>query len=334
MMWYSYLRKFLFCMGPESAHRLTLSLLRYAPRFCLPTVPGIETTCMGLTFANPVMMAAGFDKNGEYVDALLRLGFGGVEVGTVTPQPQPGNPKPRCFRVPESQALINRMGFNNKGVDHLVSCLSQRKQAGVVGVNIGKNKTTPNDKAVDDYVYCLERVASVADYVTINVSSPNTPGLRELQSVAVLNDLLQTLDQKRQGLQQQHQKRLPLALKICVDLEPADVRDIVDCALQHHIDAIIVSNTTIDHVSVAQYQHGGEQGGLSGAPLTTRACQYLAMIQQHAAGRLDVIGVGGIMSTQDASQRIDAGASLVQLYTGLVYRGPSLLVEIVRDLRV
>ena len=176
-MWYSFLRKFLFLLPPELAHQVTLSMLPYVPLCAVRKNPSIPTTCMGLTFANPVMMAAGFDKNGEYVDALLRLGFGGVEVGTVTPKPQAGNPKPRCFRVPEANALINRMGFNNQGVDHLVRCLSQRKKSGIVGVNIGKNKTTPNDRAIDDYVYCLERVASVADYVTINVSSPNTPRL-------------------------------------------------------------------------------------------------------------------------------------------------------------
>ncbi len=332
MIPYAWLRPLLFRLEPELAHRMILSLLPYLPLPRGVTALGQPIQCMGLTFKNPLMLAAGLDKNADHVSALLRLGFAGVEVGTVTPRSQLGNPQPRCFRIPQAKAMINRMGFNNKGVDYLVQQLAGKRHPGIIGVNIGKNKETPNEHALEDYRYSLRRVASVADYVTVNVSSPNTPGLRALQSPELLNALLQALHQERLDLQEIHQKRLPLALKITVDLTADDVEGIVDCALAANIEGLIVSNTTIDHRQVQAFPHGDEVGGVSGAPLTQVSTDMLDRIRQQVGGRMDLIGVGGIMTSSDALNRMKAGATILQLYTGLIYQGPTLVRDILRVL--
>lgn len=329
MIGYPLWRSLLFCLDAETAHSVALQTLKYLPCWSLSLKHGVApVTCMGLSFDHPVMLAAGFDKNADYVDALFRCGFSGIEVGTVTPKPQAGNPKPRCFRVPKAQALINRMGFNNKGVDYLVSRLQSQQRSGVIGVNIGKNKSTPNEQAIEDYVYCLKRVAPVADYVTINVSSPNTPGLRALQSVSLLDELLNELHQQRVSLAERYAKRLPLALKVTVDLPLAELHDVVGCAMDHHIDAVILSNTTIDHSSVSAYRHGQQVGGVSGAPLTQKSNECLAAISKQVNGEMDLIGVGGIMTASDAHERFSAGASLIQLYSGFIYHGPRLVRDV------
>ncbi len=329
---YAAIRPLLFRLEPELAHRISLSLLPYLP---LPqNLVGMTqpVSCMGLTFKNPVMLAAGLDKNADHVEALFRLGFSGIELGTVTPRPQQGNPQPRCFRVPQAQALINRMGFNNKGVDYLVSQLTGKRYEGIVGVNIGKNKETPNEKAFEDYRYGLCRVASVADYVTINVSSPNTPGLRSLQSPETLHELLQALHRERLVLQDLHHKRLPLALKITVDLAQSDISGIIDAVLDAQIDGLILSNTTINHSQVHPFPYGQERGGVSGSPLTQAATDMLNRVRQQLGSRVDLIGVGGIMSASDAINRVKAGATVLQLYTGLIYSGPKLVHDILRVL--
>jgi len=329
---YNVIRPLLFRLEPELAHQMTLSLLPYLPLHRDLDSLNLPVSCMGLTFKNPVMLAAGLDKNADYVNALFRLGFSGIEVGTVTPKPQQGNPKPRCFRVPQAQAVINRMGFNNKGVDYLVNQLAGKQYNGVIGVNIGKNKETPNEAALKDYQYGLSRVASVADYVTINVSSPNTPGLRSLQAPEVLNDLLAALHRQRLELQEIHNKRLPLALKITVDLAQDDIDGVVNAVLINQFDGLILSNTTIDHRQVIPFPNGDETGGVSGSPLTQVATDRLNRVRQQLSNRVDLIGVGGIMSPHDAINRVKAGAKLLQLYTGLIYAGPKLVHDILRVL--
>ena len=333
MIPYRWIKPLLFRLDPECSHTIAMNCLSFFPsqQHHLLKV-NRAVTCMGLRFKHPVMLAAGFDKNADYLSALFRLGFSAIEVGTVTPQPQVGNPKPRCFRVSESQAIVNRMGFNNRGVDDLVERLAGRQFDGLIGVNIGKNKLTPNHQAVNDYRYCLQRAAAVADYITINVSSPNTPGLRDLQSIIVLSDLLQALSVERNALEEQFNKRLPLALKVTVDLSKEQLSQIIDCAIKTNIDALILSNTTINHQAIRHYQHGNETGGVSGGPLTAIAQQSLHDMKRQLDGSLELIGVGGIMSPRDAIERIDAGATLVQLYSGLIYYGPYLVRDILSHL--
>lgn len=325
---YPLARRALFLLPPEVAHAAALrGLNAYAalPRAPAHGIPPSPRRVFGLDFPNPVGLAAGFDKNADHVDALGRLGFGFIEVGTVTPRPQPGNPRPRMFRLPRHEALINRMGFNNKGVEHAVARLHERRFEGVVGVNIGKNRDTPLERALDDYRYCLERVYAVSDYITINLSSPNTPGLRELQSGQALDQLLGALTERRAQLADEGGRRVPLVVKIAPDLERDDLAVIATAVRAHGIDGVIATNTTADRTAVANSPHGDEAGGLSGAPLRRPATRVTRELARMLEGALPVIGSGGLMSAADATERAGAGAELVQLYTGLIYRGPGLV---------
>ena len=327
---YTLIRPLLFTLDAESAHHLTLESLRLAgalARPCVPRVAAAPRSVMGLEFPNPVGLAAGLDKNGDYIDALAVLGFGFIEIGTVTPRPQPGNPRPRMFRLPAARAVINRMGFNNNGVDALVANVRRARFRGILGINIGKNFDTPIERAADDYLACLRKVYEHAGYVTVNISSPNTKNLRQLQQGDELGQLLSVLREERERLADRHGRRVPLALKIAPDLDASQVSAIADLLVAYGIDAVIATNTTVAREAVAHLPHGGETGGLSGAPLTTRAQNVTRQLAETLGGAVPIIGVGGIMDGNDAAARIGAGASLVQLYTGLVYAGPALVAH-------
>jgi dihydroorotate dehydrogenase len=329
-MLYALARPFLFALDPERAHELTLGLADAPLRLGLlrvPHVPGAPVRAMGLDFPNAVGLAAGLDKNAEHVDALARLGFGFLEVGTVTPRPQPGNPRPRLFRLPAAQALINRMGFNSAGLDAFMDNLGRSRWRGVLGINIGKNADTPLERAADDYAACLERVYARASYVTVNVSSPNTRNLRDLQSAGSLDALLGRLATLRERLAERHGRRVPLALKVAPELDAAQVQAIADAVRRHRIEAVIATNTSTTREGVRGLPHAEEAGGLSGAPLRARATAALVAFAAALRGEADLIGVGGILRGADAADKLDAGASLVQLYTGLIYRGPDLVAE-------
>jgi dihydroorotate dehydrogenase len=329
-MLYALARPLLFALDAEFAHELTLRLagLRRAAR-----PAGTPVRAMGLEFPNAVGLAAGLDKNAAHVDALARLGFGFLEVGTVTPRPQAGNPRPRLFRLPRAQALINRMGFNNVGVDALLDNLGRSSWRGVLGINIGKNADTPMERAADDYAACLERVYARAGYVAVNVSSPNTKNLRDLQDYRALDALLARLATLRDALTQRHGRRVPLALKVAPDLEARQVQAIADAVRRHGVDGVIATNTTIARDGVEGLRHAGEPGGLSGAPLRARATATLAAFAAALRGEAALIGAGGIMSGAQAAEKIAAGAALVQLYTGLIYQGPGLVAECVASVR-
>jgi dihydroorotate dehydrogenase len=331
------LRPALFALDPETAHHATLDALRTA--HCLGTLPFLfkrpaddPRTVMGLTFPNPVGLAAGLDKNGGYIDALAALGFGFIEIGTVTPRPQPGNPKPRLFRLPAAQGIINRMGFNNDGVDALVENVKCAKFKGILGINIGKNFDTPIENAVDDYLIGLRKVYPHASYVTVNISSPNTKNLRQLQQADELDSLLSQLKAEQIKLADQYGKYVPLALKIAPDLDTEQIIDIAERLKQNRIDAVIATNTTIGREGVEHYAKSSETGGLSGAPVRTKSTSVIKQLSLALQKEIPIIGVGGIMSGLDAEEKIKAGASLVQIYTGLVYRGPGLISEICRQL--
>ena len=336
-MSYSLLRPLLFALDPETAHQLSLQAMDAADRLGLlglmrgPRLPQPRTV-MGLRFPNPVGLAAGLDKNGDHINALGRLGFGAIEVGTVTPRPQPGNPAPRLFRLPAAQAIINRMGFNNKGIDHLVAQVRKRDFDGILGINIGKNFDTPLPHAVDDYLIGLRKVYPHADYITINISSPNTPGLRELQQRDSLRELLQPLKQQQQRLADLSGRYVPIAVKIAPDLVADEVRQIADTLLDLAIDGVIATNTTNSRRGVEHLPQSGQNGGLSGAPLTERALSITAQLQRTLAGQLPIIAAGGIMNGDHARARLHAGAALVQVYTGFIYRGPALLKELLQAL--
>ncbi|RZA13367.1 MAG: quinone-dependent dihydroorotate dehydrogenase, partial [Lysobacteraceae bacterium] len=288
----------------------------------------------GLTFENPVGLAAGLDKNGAHVDALLALGFGFVEVGTVTPRPQPGNPKPRMFRLPRQQAVINRLGFNNEGVDALVRNVERaRRRNGLLGINIGKNKDTPNESAEADYLHCLRKVYPLADYVTVNISSPNTAGLRELQEEQALRRLVSTLREEQEALAARHGKRVPMLVKIAPDLSENDIDAAGRVLGDLGVDGVIATNTTIARDGVEGARHADETGGLSGAPLLSRSTAVLRMLRTRLPESIPLVGVGGILHGADAATKQAAGATLVQVYTGLVYRGPALVGECVDALR-
>ena len=327
---YPLVKPLLFALDPERAHHLSLASLKLAARSPLRWMfagAGADdpVELWGLRFAHRVGLAAGLDKDGDYIDALGALGFAFIEVGTVTPLPQPGNPKPRLFRVRPAQAIVNRMGFNNKGIDHLVAQLRKRRYRGIVGVNIGKNKVTPAERANDDYLGCLRKAYAHADYLAVNVSSPNTPGLRDLQFGAALDSLLQTLRAERDALASHHGRRVPLLLKIAPDLSEAEVAEIADALLRHGWDGAIATNTTLSRDGVADLEHGSEAGGLSGKPLFERSTRVLGWLAKEVGGRFPIIGVGGITCAADAAAKIRAGASLVQVYSGFIYRGPGLI---------
>jgi len=336
-MLYDLTRRLLFRLDPETAHAVTLNTLALicrgsVARRLAARVPASPRRVMSIDFPNPIGLAAGLDKNGDYLHALAGLGFGFLEVGTVTPRPQPGNPKPRLFRLPEAQALINRMGFNNQGVDYLLNRIRQARFRGVLGVNIGKNFDTPPERAVDDYLTCLRKVYPCAHYVAVNISSPNTPGLRELQHGEALDRLLSALKQAQATLAAEHGRYVPLAIKIAPDLEDDDLVAIGQALRYHGVDAVIATNTTFARQGVAGLPHASEAGGLSGAPLTAQATEVVRRLRGVLAGRLPIIAAGGVMSGADARAKVAAGASLVQLYTGLIYRGPALIREAVEAL--
>ncbi len=335
-MLYSLLRPALFSLDPEDAHGLTLSGLDLAQRLgllaLLPRAAGRSVHVMGIDFPNAVGLAAGLDKDGAHISALAALGFGFIEIGTVTPRPQPGNPKPRLFRLPKARAIINRMGFNNLGVDHLVENVQASGFKGVLGINIGKNKDTPNERAVDDYLTCLDKVYAHASYVTVNISSPNTQNLRELQKDEALDALLSAIKLRQSELAQQHGKYVPIALKIAPDLDDAQIAAIAALLMMHRLDAVIATNTTIARDAVAGLPHAEETGGLSGAPVRAASTRVVRELARHLKNEVPIIGVGGILSGGDAREKIEAGASLVQLYSGLIYRGPALVRECVQRL--
>ena len=335
---YTLLRPLLFRFDAETAHHLTLSSLQVAYRLGLsrliaPPASGEPVSCMGITFPNAVGLAAGLDKNGAYIDALAALGFGFIEIGTVTPRPQPGNPKPRLFRLPQAEAIINRMGFNNDGVNALIVNVCAAKFRGVLGINIGKNFDTPITRAADDYLACLQSVYPHASYFAVNISSPNTKNLRDLQSGAALSDLLGKLKTGQTRLAQQHGRYVPLAVKIAPDLDDEQITEIAQLLRKHQLDGVIATNTTLARSGVEKLPHGNEAGGLSGAPLRDAATRVIGKLATALAGEVPIIGVGGILSAHDAREKILAGASLVQLYSGLIYRGPALVGECVQALR-
>ena len=332
-MFYTLLRPLLFKLDPESAHRVTFNGIELARKLGLltPTVIACPSrTVMGLNFPNPVGLAAGLDKNGEYLDTLAMLGFGFIEIGTVTPRPQPGNPAPRIFRIPEANAIINRLGFNNLGVDQLVENVKHSAYRSILGINIGKNFDTPLEKAVDDYRMGLQKVYPYASYVTVNISSPNTQNLRQLQNADALDRLLDQLKLEQAKLAQVHAKYVPMVVKIAPDLNETQIQSIAALLIKHHIDGVIATNTTIARTGIEHLPAAQESGGLSGAPLTQRATAVIQQLHSMLQGAMPVIGVGGILSAHDAQDKLAAGASLVQLYTGLIYRGPDLVKEIAR----
>ena len=335
---YALARPFLFCLDAERAHDLALASIEAAYRTGLnPLLAArpkpLPVEAFGLRFDNPVGLAAGLDKNGAHIDALAALGFGFIEVGTTTPRAQPGNPKPRMFRIAEREAVINRLGFNNGGVDALVRNVERASFGGVLGINIGKNKDTPNERAVDDYLFCLERVYARASYVTINISSPNTQGLRDLQEEETLTRFIGTLRDAQERLASKHRARKPMLLKIAPDLVEAELDGIADVVLASGIDGVICTNTTIDRTPVAGLKHADESGGLSGKPLFEKSTAVLRGMRERLGGRVPLVGVGGIVAGADAAAKIDAGATLVQFYTGMSYRGPALIGECVEAIR-
>jgi len=332
---YQLTRPLLFSLDAETAHHLTMTALRNSERMGMLGILKVPATnprqVMGLRFPNPVGLAAGLDKDGAYIDALAALGFGFIEIGTVTPRAQPGNPKPRMFRLPAAHALINRMGFNNGGVDAFInnvqaSTFYQNKE-GVLGLNIGKNADTPIERAVDDYLHCLEKVYPYAAYVTVNISSPNTKNLRQLQHASELDALLSRLKEAQARLAERHQRYVPVALKIAPDLDDEQIKTISGALLRHKMDGVIATNTTVNRAAVEGLPHAAEAGGLSGAPVRDLSNQVIRGLKRELGEALPIIGVGGIFSGDDARAKIDAGASLVQLYTGLIYRGPVLVRE-------
>ncbi len=334
---YPLLRPLLFRLDPETAHNLTLAgmarlhALGLLKPF-LPVVPPLPVRVMGLDFPNPVGLAAGLDKNGEAIDAWAALGFGFIEVGAVTPRPQPGNPKPRVFRLPAARALINRMGFNNLGVDRLLANLEACQYRGILGVNLGKNFDTPVERAADDYLICLEKLYARASFVTLNISSPNTQNLRALQGTAELDGLLGRIKAAQARLADRYGKYTPVAVKVAPDLTDAQITAMAERFRHHHVDAVIATNTTVSRAGVEHLPHGQQTGGLSGAPVLAASTRVLAAFHRALGGEIPLIGVGGILSGEDARAKIAAGASLVQLYTGLIYRGPALVAECVRAL--
>ncbi len=328
---YALLRPALFSLDPETAHDATLTSLNSAHCLgltrLLPQPAPDPRTVMGLTFPNPVGLAAGLDKNGDCINGLAALGFGFIEIGTVTPRPQPGNPRPRLFRLPAAQAIINRMGFNNHGVDALVENVKRAHYNGILGINIGKNADTPIEQAADDYLISLRKVYAHASYVTVNISSPNTKNLRQLQGGDELDALLVRLKAEQEKLAQQHGKYVPLAVKIAPDLDGEQIRQIAALLLKHRIDGVIATNTTLARAGVENLPHGNEAGGLSGAPVRESSTAVIRALAAELQGALPIIGVGGILKGADAVEKMRAGAALVQLYSGLIYRGWGLVGE-------
>lgn len=336
-MVYHLIRPLLFHLDAERAHRMSLVSLNVAhslglTKLLAPHCNATPKRVMGLDFPNPVGLAAGLDKNGAYLNALAELGFGFLEIGTVTPRPQPGNPKPRLFRIPQARAIVNRFGFNNLGVDNLVKNVSSSHYNGILGINIGKNFDTPIERAAEDYLTCLRKVYAHADYVAINISSPNTSNLRLLQEKNALHSLLAALKQEQARLADEHGNYVPIALKIAPDLDPAQIVEIADLLLEHSMDAVIATNSTVSRDGVQDLPNSEEKGGLSGAPLRTMSTNVIRQLSLALGKEVPIIGVGGIMSGADAEEKILAGASLVQIYSGMVFQGPGLVSEVCKTL--
>ncbi len=334
---YPLLRPLLFSLDPETAHEVTLKLLDTAyasglAKLLYPVIEDKPLTVMGLTFKNPVGLAAGLDKNGDYLDALAALGFGFVEIGTVTPRPQPGNPKPRLFRLPEHQAIINRMGFNNSGIDHLLNRVKQSRYTGILGINIGKNFDTPIENAADDYLIGLRKAYPAASYITINISSPNTKNLRQLQQGDEIKTLISALKTEQLKLQQEYGKYVPLVLKIAPDLDSDQISHIARLLLEFALDGVMATNTTIARDRIAGHPLADETGGLSGAPVKNQSTAVVRALADELNSKIPIIAVGGILNAADAQEKLTAGASLVQVYSGLIYRGPQLIADIVKAL--
>lgn len=334
---YPLLRPLLFSLAPETAHEVTLNLLNAAyvsglSKFIYPEIDHKPVKVMGLDFKNPIGLAAGLDKNGDYINALAALGFGFIEIGTVTPRPQPGNPKPRLFRLPEHQAIINRMGFNNLGIDHLLTQVKQSRYSGILGINIGKNFDTPIENAADDYLLGLRKAYNSASYITINISSPNTKNLRQLQQGDEIKNLISALKEEQLKLQQEHGKYVPLALKIAPDLTVDEITHIARLLLEFEIDGVIATNTTIARDKIAGHPLANEAGGLSGAPVKEQSTLVVRGLASELKGKIPIIAAGGILSADDAQEKLKTGASLVQIYSGLIYRGPQLIEDIVKTL--
>lgn len=334
---YEFIQKALLKCEPENSHDFTIKWLHRTQRTPLSALYTEKTedkpvTVAGVTFRNPVGLAAGLDKNGECIDAFAAMGFGFIEVGTVTPRPQPGNPKPRLFRLPEKHAIINRMGFNNKGVDYLVEQVKASRFDGALGINIGKNKDTPEENALDDYLICLNKVYTYASYITINISSPNTPGLRNLQYGAALESLLSGLKEAQQTLAKVHNKYVPLFIKIAPDLTGEEVQGIAESLIKCEMDGVIATNTTLDRKAVEGLEHAGEAGGLSGEVLVDQSQWVTEQLHQALGDKLPIIGVGGIHDVASGKARMDAGASLIQVYSSFIYQGPKLVKQLVQGL--
>ncbi|MCV6589408.1 MAG: quinone-dependent dihydroorotate dehydrogenase [Marinobacterium sp.] len=337
-MLYPMARSLMFRMDPECSHDLALTGMNLAATLGLPGLLGAETVqhpveVMGIRFPNPVGLAAGLDKNGVAVDGLAAMGFGFVEVGTVTPRPQAGNDRPRLFRLPEHTAIINRMGFNNDGVDQLLKNLSRSRYNGVLGINIGKNKDTPNEKATEDYLLCMRKVYDRASYITVNVSSPNTPGLRSLQHGSHLNELLDALKTEQARQARLHGRYVPVAVKIAPDMDADELKGVAAALKTYEMDAVIATNTTLSREGVESDPQSQEAGGLSGAPVRSLSTQTIRTLAQSLDGALPIIGVGGITEGLDAAEKIEAGASLVQIYSGFIYKGPQLVQDSVRAIQ-
>ncbi len=335
---YSLARPFLFCLDAERAHGLGLKALESAYRTgalaILGTRPApLKTRAFGIDFPNPVGLAAGLDKNGEHIDALMALGFGFVEVGTVTPRPQSGNPKPRMFRLPEHNAVINRLGFNNGGVEALVRNVEKSKRHGILGINIGKNRDTPNERAAEDYIHCMERVYALADYITVNISSPNTTGLRELQEAENLRRFIGELREVQEELGGVHGHRVPMLVKIAPDLSDEELDAMASVFNAGRVDGVIIGNTTVDRSAIKSHPLAGEAGGLSGQPLYAKSTAVLRKMRLRLDDKIPLVGVGGILSGGDAAGKVAAGATLVQFYSGMVYRGPELVSECVNSIK-
>jgi dihydroorotate dehydrogenase len=337
MFYYPLVRHFLFKLDPEVVHELTIHQLAWMggtpfEAFFRNKIPSRPVEVMGLKFDNPVGLAAGLDKDGDAIDAFGAMGFGFIEVGTVTPRPQSGNDKPRIFRVIPAQGIINRMGFNNKGVDNLIENVKKSRYKGILGINIGKNKDTPIENGKDDYLICMDKVYDYAGYIAVNISSPNTPNLRQLQYGEAFDDLLNSLKGRQKALAEKHNKYVPLAVKIAPDLSPEELKQVAEALLRHKIDGVIATNTTLDREMIHDMPHAAETGGLSGRPLQNKSTEIIRQLREYLNGQIPIIGVGGIDSAMAAREKMQAGAELVQIYSGFIYNGPDLVKNIVNNI--
>lgn len=337
MFYYPLVRHFLFKLDPEVVHELTIHQLAWMggtpfEMFFRNKLPSRPIEVMGLKFDNPVGLAAGLDKDGDAIDAFGAMGFGFIEVGTVTPRPQSGNDKPRIFRVIPAQGIINRMGFNNKGVDNLIENVKKSHYKGILGINIGKNKDTPIENGKDDYLICMDKVYDYAGYIAVNISSPNTPNLRQLQYGDAFDDLLNSLKERQKELAEKHKKYVPVAVKIAPDLSPEELKQVAEALLRHKIDGVIATNTTLDREMIHDMPHAAETGGLSGRPLQNKSTEIIRQLHEYLKGQIPIIGVGGIDSAMAAREKMQAGAELVQIYSGFIYNGPDLVKNIVNNI--